>query len=130
MPQKAKTPPRRGLFHQTEVVWRIGLLSNDIGRTGTFRTLLDLVGDALPLGERLESTTLDSAMMDEYVLAAVGRGDEAETFFVTEPLNCTCSHYGHLYREIERVLMQTTVELFRKDLPRTARRREVLPEHY
>jgi hypothetical protein len=34
--------------------------------------------------------------MDEDVLGAIGRGDEAEALFVTEPLNCTCSHYGYL----------------------------------
>jgi hypothetical protein len=34
--------------------------------------------------------------VDEDVLGTIGRGDEAEAFFVTEPLNCTCSHYGYL----------------------------------
>jgi hypothetical protein len=34
--------------------------------------------------------------MDEDVLGSVGRGDEPETFFVTEPLYCACSHYGYL----------------------------------
>jgi hypothetical protein len=50
----------------------------------------------LSLGQRLEAAALDGAMMDEYIFAAIGWGDEAETLFVTEPLNCTCSHYGYL----------------------------------
>ena len=94
--EKAKAPPEAELLHQVEGTWRPGLLGNDLGRTGTFRALLDLVGDALSLGQRLEAAALDGAMMDEYVFGAVGSGDEAETLFVTEPLNCTYSHYGYL----------------------------------
>lgn len=120
--EHAQAPPRAGLIHQVEGDWRPGLLGNDLGRTRTFRALLDLVGDALSFGQRLEAAALDGAMMDEYVFGAVGRGDKAETLFVTEPLNCACSHYGYLLGEIEDVLMQTTVEIFRKDLPRTAER--------
>ena len=94
--ENAKAPPEAGLLHQVEGTWRPGLLGNDLGRTGTFRALLDLVGDALSLGQRLEAAAFDGAMMYEYVFGAVGRADEAETLFVTEPLNCTCSHYGYL----------------------------------
>jgi hypothetical protein len=35
--------------------------------------------------------------VDEDVLGSVGRGDEAEAFVITEPLNCTCSHIGYLW---------------------------------
>jgi len=73
-----------------------GLLRYDIGRAGAFLALFDVEGDGLTFGQRLESTCLDGAVVDEYVLSAIGRGDEAEAFFVVEPLNCTCSHYGYL----------------------------------
>ena len=72
------------------------LLWDDVGCARAFLTLLDIVGDALPFGQRLEATPLDGAVMDENVLRAIGRCDEAEAFFVTEPLNCTCSHFGNL----------------------------------
>jgi hypothetical protein len=38
--------------------------------------------------------------VDKDVLGTIGRGDKPEAFFVTEPLNCTCSHYGYLYMNL------------------------------
>jgi len=63
---KMQKPRRGGASSPGGGTWRPGLLGNDLGRTGAFRALLDLVGDALSLGQRLEAAALDGAMMDEY----------------------------------------------------------------
>ena len=94
---KCKSPAAgRGFLDQVAGTWHPDLLGYDVGRAGAFLALLNVVRDALSLGQGFESTTLDGAVMDEDVLGAIGRGDEAEALFVTEPLNCTCSHYGYL----------------------------------
>ena len=65
------------------------------------RTLLALLYVKLHLltfGQRPGKTsTLDGGEMDEYVLAAVLRGNEAEALRFVEPLNCSCNHERYLY---------------------------------
>ena len=86
-----------GPLYQVPGTWHPGLLGYDVGRAWAFGALLDVEGDGLSLGQRFETTGLDGVMVDKDVLGTIGRGDEAEAFFVTEPLNCTCcSHYGYL----------------------------------
>src|SRR5450759_922523 len=55
--------------------------------------LLRVVGDLGPLLERAIALAVDSSVMDEQVLVAVIRGDEAETLVVAEPLYCASWHY-------------------------------------
>jgi len=54
--------PRRGagLLLPGGGTQRRGLLGNDLGRTGALLALLDLVGDVLSLGQRLEAAALDA----------------------------------------------------------------------
>jgi hypothetical protein len=86
--RKCKSPAvGRGFYYQVAGTQRSGLLGNDLDRAGALLALLVLVRDVLSLGQRFEATALDGAVMDEDVLGAIGRGDEAEAFFVTEPLN-------------------------------------------
>jgi hypothetical protein len=127
--RKCKSPAGgRGFIYQALDTRCPGLLENDLYRAGAFLALLDLVRDVLSLGQRLKATALDGAVMDEDVLGAVGRGDEAEALFVTEPLNCTCSHYGYLWMKLNVGVCRR----LSRDYGRIchAPRREVLPEHY
>ena len=90
--------PRReaGLWFQVASTWRLMLLRYDVGSAGALLALLYAEGDGLPLSQRLETTALNSAVVDKNVLGTVGRGDEAEAFIVAEPLDCTCSHFDYL----------------------------------
>jgi hypothetical protein len=96
--RKMQKPRRRaGLFCPVAGTWPPVLLDYDVSCARALLTLLDVESDGLTLGQRLEAATLDGAVMDEDILGAVGRGDEAKASIVTEPLNCTCSHYGYLW---------------------------------
>src|ERR1700704_3002080 len=54
---------------------------------------LDVEGDALPLGQRLESGALDGSDMHEHVAAPVTRLDEAVAALGVEEFDGTC--HGH-----------------------------------
>jgi len=64
----------------------------DVDRARTLGARLGVERHGVVFGQRLEAGTLDATMVDEYVLAAVVRGDEAETLAVTEPLHFALSH--------------------------------------
>src|SRR5262245_22683297 len=53
---------------------------------------LGLELDLRALGERLEAVAADRRVVDEDVLAAVARGDEAVALRVVEPLHSSCCH--------------------------------------
>jgi hypothetical protein len=95
-PKRKKPRYWRGSFHQVTSTWHPGSLGYDVRRAEAFGTLLDVEGDGLSFGQGFETTGLDGIVVDEDVLRTIGRGDKAEAFLVTEPLNCTCSHYGYL----------------------------------
>jgi hypothetical protein len=46
----------------------------------------------LAFGQRFKAAALDGGVMHEDILAAIGRGDEAEAFGVVEPLYYSCIH--------------------------------------
>ena len=73
------------------------LLGNDVGRTGALLALLYVEGYGLSFSQRLESTALNSAVVNKDVFGAVGRCDEAEAFLIAEPLNCACCHFCYLW---------------------------------
>src|SRR5579884_1879954 len=52
--------------------------------------------DLRALGERLESLADDRRVVDEYVLATIGRGDEPIPLRVVEPLHGSGCHTKHL----------------------------------
>src|SRR6476469_4177694 len=54
--------------------------------------LLLVIAHLRALGERLEAAALDRRMVNEEVLAALIRSDEAESLVVVEPLNGSCCH--------------------------------------
>lgn len=53
---------------------------------------LQLVDDLLAFAQRTNAGLLESADMDEYVLAAAGRLDESVATLITVPFNCTLNH--------------------------------------
>src|SRR3954452_9998095 len=71
---------------------RIRLERPDVLRLRALLALLGVVGDLRALAERAVPVSLDRAVMDEEILAAVVRRDEAETLLVGEPLHCSCCH--------------------------------------
>ena len=81
---------------QVASTWHPWLLGYDVLCAGAFGALLDFEGHGLSFCQGFETTGLDFIVVDEDVLGTIGRGDEAEAFFVTEPLNCTCSPYSYL----------------------------------
>src|SRR5690348_17401487 len=73
------------------VSWSFGRASAHLDHVGRLRPLLplhDLELDLVALGERLESRSLDRAVVHEHVGATFTR-DEAETLRVVEPLDRT-----------------------------------------
>ena len=82
--------------HGPLAIWTPGLLGYNVRCARALGALLDVEGNGLPFGQGVESITLDGCVVDEDVLGSIGRSDKAKAFFVTEPLNCSCSHYGYL----------------------------------
>src|SRR5207248_9476915 len=68
----------------------------DVPSLGALLALGRLELDARALGERLEALGLDRAEVDEHVLAALVRGDEAIPLRVVEPFHGSCCHIKHL----------------------------------
>ncbi len=68
------------------------LLWDDIGCLQSLRSLLDFVSDFLTFGQRLKATALDRTEVSEYIGTTVILSDEAETFGVVKPFNCSCCH--------------------------------------
>ena len=61
--------------------------------------LLDLIGDLLAFVQAVQASPLDGADMDEHVLAAAVRLNEAKTLGGVEPLDRTCRHIRYLLRK-------------------------------
>ncbi len=56
----------------------------------------EFIADLLRFIEGRQTSALDGADMNEYVLRAVIRLDEAETLLGIEPLNFACRHIDNL----------------------------------
>src|SRR5947209_16082309 len=70
-----------------------GLADGDnVASLGALLALGRLELDARTLGEGLEALGVDRAEMDENILAALVRGDEAVPLRVVEPLHGSCCH--------------------------------------
>lgn len=82
-----KKPRRSGVFY----IWSC-LSSLDVGSLLAFRALRDFELNFLTFFEGLETVHVDCGEVREQVLAAVIWSDEAKTFGIIEPLNCTCCH--------------------------------------
>jgi hypothetical protein len=63
-----------------------------VRRLRALGTLLDVELDLLALGEAAEALGLDGRVVDEDVLAAAVRSDEAKALRIVEPLHDPCSH--------------------------------------
>ena len=68
------------------------LSSLDVGSLLAFRALRDFELNFLTFFEGLETVHVDCGEVREQIFAAVIWGDEAKTFGIIEPLNCTCCH--------------------------------------
>src|ERR1051325_1374358 len=64
----------------------------------------DLVVDALAFVQRRHAGALDRADVNEHILRAVRRGDEAEAFLRVEELDGTCGQCGLLLSSSSRAL--------------------------
>jgi hypothetical protein len=64
----------------------------DVGGARPLGALLHIVLHLVRFLEGLEAARLDRGEVDEEILAAIVRGDEAETLGVVEPLYGTCAH--------------------------------------
>lgn len=89
MPAGRKKTPRAGFF--ASCAWKNsgGL---DVGSLLAFRALRDFELNFLTFFEGLETVHVDCGEVCEQIFAAVIWGDEAKTFGIIEPLNCTCCH--------------------------------------
>ena len=68
------------------------LRSLDVGSLLAFRALRDFELYFLTFFEGLETVHVDRGEVREQIFAAVIWSDEAKTFGIIEPLNCTCCH--------------------------------------
>jgi hypothetical protein len=84
---RKKTPLGSGVFHI-----RVCLSSLDVGSLLAFRALRDFELNFLTFFEGLETVHVDRGEVCEQIFAAVIWSDEAKTFGIIEPLNCTCCH--------------------------------------
>src|SRR3954447_26091819 len=70
-----------------------GLLDDrDVDGLRALVAVLGVVGDPRALGEGAEAVAIDPRVVDEEVLAALVRSDEAESLLVAEPLHGSGSH--------------------------------------
>jgi len=85
-----KKPGFPGFFYSVLCFAELSRLRGlDIGRLIALGAGRLVVRHFLVFLERLEAVSLDRGEVREQILAAVIRGDEAETLCVVEPLNCT-----------------------------------------
>jgi hypothetical protein len=80
------------LAQQLSAEMGCGLGGLDVGSLLAFGASSDVKRYALTFLERLEATGVDCGVMREEILSTVFRGDEAKTFCVVEPLNCSVCH--------------------------------------
>src|SRR3954465_3444597 len=71
--------------------WR-RLERRDVDGLGALVPGLGVEGDLRALGERLEAAAVDAGVVDEEILAALVRRDEAEALVVVEPLHGSGRH--------------------------------------
>src|SRR3954462_8174906 len=71
----------------------------DVRGLRSLGALGDLVLHLLTFREAAESLHLDGGVVDEHVLAAAIRRDEAVALRVVEPLHGTCRHSGSAFRK-------------------------------
>ena len=64
----------------------------DVGSLLAFRALRDFELNFLTFFEGLETVHVDCGEVSKQIFAAVIWSDEAKTFGIIEPLNCTCCH--------------------------------------
>lgn len=69
------------------------LAGPDLGRLKSLLTLRRLVLDGLTILKCLEACTGDVRVMNEQILTAIIRDDEAKTLLLTEPFNRTLCHF-------------------------------------
>ena len=73
--------------------YRLAFLLGQAGhvlRRWALGALHDVELNSFPFGQGLEAVALNRAVVDEAVLLAAVRGDEAEAFRVVEPLHLAC----------------------------------------
>jgi hypothetical protein len=86
--RRKKTPLLRGFSHRGQ----LELSGLDVGSLLAFRALRDFELNFLTFFEGLETVHVDCGEVRKQILAAVIWSDEAETFGIIEPLNCTSCH--------------------------------------
>ena len=74
------------------IAWISDLQRTDFGRLGAFAPLAGLEFDPLAFFQRPESCDINVRLMDEDIIAAAFRSDEAKPFLIIKPFYCTCCH--------------------------------------
>jgi hypothetical protein len=85
-----KTPAFAGSFLKM-LIYKSSTVLN-VGSLLAFRALRDFELNFLTFFEGLETVHVDRGEVCEQIFAAVIWSDEAKTFGIIEPLNCTCCH--------------------------------------
>ncbi len=73
------------------IFWGLG--GDDVRRTRTLVTFFNVERDSLILSESFKTFHVDGGVMDEDVLGAVFRRDEAESLLVVKPLYCAFHYF-------------------------------------
>src|SRR4051794_27854645 len=84
------SPPTRRA--RTAYRWTTPLQRGDVDGLRALVAGLGVEGNLRALSQRLEAVGVDAGVVDEEVLAALVRGDEAEALVVVEPLHGSGSH--------------------------------------
>jgi len=98
--QAQKSPAEAGLFQRRLRLDNLNFLS-----LHAFLAASSDEGDLLAFFQALEAVTLDGTEVNEEVVTGL-RSDEAEAFFIVEPLNGTGLAIGHL-----KCLLEQGVEI-------------------
>ena len=93
-PAQADQMPRAGTAFAVPALGWSGVRSDrgHLSRLGTLGTLADLELNALILLERTEAVALDFGVVNEQILLATVRSDEAEALFAVKPFHSSLCH--------------------------------------
>lgn len=92
---KKRPRGKAGSFYSLTVVL---LLSDDVDRLKTFRSLLDIKIYCLAFCQCFEAITVDCREMYEYIFTTIGGSNKTKTLGLVEPFNSTCSHVTPLMK--------------------------------
>lgn len=91
-------------------VWRCALADwLNLSGTESTRAFLRFKLNGLTFAQAFEAGALYRRMVYEYIIAAIFRGNEAESFFITKPFNFTSTHISTQNQQQQQV---TTLKFY------------------